>query len=404
MIEAIDYSLLRNLLLSDNDNNIHDNDDLDLGLDCDFHCNYHYDKGHNNNNNNNDIGLDLELELELEPEVDLNLDLNCFDMVSSPESTNDTPPKQEQQEQEQQQQEYDEQPQHHFIPRDDDFESFIDSMDFAKEEDAAQAQGVAAQAAAAMEAGGNDDVEDDNNDDESDGMDMASKASLSTPTKTKSKRKPRSTSPPRVSFNTDTVTTPPPPAAAAATTTDPTTTTSSTTAGNDDVGPNDIVCGRDKLSHAHIGNKMFRRVIEQNRERYQTATSRETKTRITAELVNKFCSAGRFLKKDDVTGMWSDVGEEYAREKVSHALRSAKDPNRIRVRKKRKVVKREFSEKEERVFNDLLNDQQSLFGSMVAQYEEEQGGDGEVVSVAQSSPAGQPKTDQDNGEDGADEE
>jgi hypothetical protein len=39
----------------------------------------------------------------------------------------------------------------------------------------------------------------------------------------------------------------------------------------------------------------------------------------------------RFLLKDPKTGLWHDVGEIYAREKVSHALRSR--PNEERRRK-----------------------------------------------------------------------
>lgn len=101
---------------------------------------------------------------------------------------------------------------------------------------------------------------------------------------------------------------------------------------------NDVVCGRDRFSHAHAGNKQFRTLIEENRKRYQTASSRDEKTRITHQLVTyirNLPSGGRFLKLDTQNQRWYDVGDEYAREKVSHALRSAKDPALRKPRKKK---------------------------------------------------------------------
>lgn len=138
----------------------------------------------------------------------------------------------------------------------------------------------------------------------------------------------------------------------------------------------DIICGRDKLSHAHVGNKRFRIVIEANRERYQTAPSRDDKTRITCEIVNMIKSCrpgGRFLKLNTDTKTWSDVGDEYAREKVSHALRSAKDPSRKKVRKKRKAVPKNHTEEENNVFSSLLEEQQRIFRSLVQREEEREG-------------------------------
>mmetsp|Transcript_14227 Transcript_14227/g.22228 ORF Transcript_14227/g.22228 Transcript_14227/m.22228 type:complete len:256 (+) Transcript_14227:64-831(+) len=92
------------------------------------------------------------------------------------------------------------------------------------------------------------------------------------------------------------------------------------------VSPNDfdIICGRSKLSHNHTGNKRFRIIVDMNRERYQHAPSRGDKTRITQEIMDMIrCSGGRFLKWMD--DRWMDASEDYVREKVSHALRSAKD-------------------------------------------------------------------------------
>lgn len=138
----------------------------------------------------------------------------------------------------------------------------------------------------------------------------------------------------------------------------------------------DIVCGKDKLSRAHVGNKRFRAVIEMNRERYQTAPTRDDKTQITCEIIAMIRSCqpgGRFLKFDTDTNQWIVLGDEYAREKVSHALRSVKDPLRKKIRKtKRTSVQTMYPEDENDVFAALLHGQKRIFEMLVQQEEEEQ--------------------------------
>jgi hypothetical protein len=134
----------------------------------------------------------------------------------------------------------------------------------------------------------------------------------------------------------------------------------------------DIVCGRDRTSNSHGGNKRFRCIVEMNRERYQTAPSRDDKTAITAELVTMIRSCrpgGRFLKMNE-NNNWYDVGDEYAKEKVSHALRSAKDPHRVKIRKKRKHAdKKSTTEQEKDVYAQLLRVQQEIFERLVLEDE-----------------------------------
>jgi hypothetical protein len=128
----------------------------------------------------------------------------------------------------------------------------------------------------------------------------------------------------------------------------------------------DVLCGRDKVSHAHSGNKKFRQIIEKHREGYQTASCREKKTSITCQIVNMIRDCeGHFLKRDDVTGEWSDVGDDYAHEKVAHALRSAKDPNRPKIKKPRVVPNFVPSPEQEALFQAALKDQQRIFHSLI---------------------------------------
>ena len=94
----------------------------------------------------------------------------------------------------------------------------------------------------------------------------------------------------------------------------------------------DIICGRDKLSQTHPGNKRFRELVEAHRGRYKDCMYRNDKTCITDEilaLAQSWRPGGRFLKRDaGASGKdWRDVGDHYARQKVSHALRAqTKDP------------------------------------------------------------------------------
>jgi hypothetical protein len=133
----------------------------------------------------------------------------------------------------------------------------------------------------------------------------------------------------------------------------------------------DILCGRDKICHSHVGNKHFRRLVESYRLEYQNARCRDHKTQITCsviEMVHR--NGGRFLKLDENAGIWEEVDEQYAREKVSHALRSAKDPSRPRVKKQRRTKEYVPSEEENALFQEALEEQQRVFRLLMENYPE----------------------------------
>eukprot|EP00934_Nitzschia_sp_Nitz4_P004316 Nitzschia sp. Nitz4//scaffold82_size85912//78903//79475//NITZ4_005154-RA/size85912-processed-gene-0.105-mRNA-1//1//CDS//3329558874//4306//frame0 len=133
------------------------------------------------------------------------------------------------------------------------------------------------------------------------------------------------------------------------------------------VNPADVLSGRDRPTVSHPGNKYFRKIVAANREEYQTAPSRDAKTRITSRLLDMVRKmGGRFLKIEEETGVWVELDEAAAREKVSHALRSAKDPNRIKQKKPRQVKKHVFSEEEDELFKNTLADQQRIFKELLA--------------------------------------
>ena len=89
----------------------------------------------------------------------------------------------------------------------------------------------------------------------------------------------------------------------------------------------DILCGKDKTYSKHPGNLAYIDLIASYSGRYQQATTKQEKMRITKEIVshmkNKYGS--RFIK---VKGQgWQEISDQMARDKVSHALRFANKGN-----------------------------------------------------------------------------
>lgn len=138
---------------------------------------------------------------------------------------------------------------------------------------------------------------------------------------------------------------------------------------DEDIVPNkhDILCGRDKQAFNHVGNKQFRVIIAKHRQEYQTAASREEKTRITHDIIDAIKQdQGRFLKQDPDTKQWYLVDKDYIHEKVSHALRSAKDPKEKKVaRKRQKARPITFTQEEDDTFRFLLTEQQKIFQELL---------------------------------------
>jgi hypothetical protein len=91
-----------------------------------------------------------------------------------------------------------------------------------------------------------------------------------------------------------------------------------------DVRELDVLLGRGAAINYHFGNRRFRQLVSEYRPAYYSAAKNE-KAAIAREIVDVIRNAsspGRFLLKDPVKqGVWVEVSEERAREKVSQALR-----------------------------------------------------------------------------------
>lgn len=93
--------------------------------------------------------------------------------------------------------------------------------------------------------------------------------------------------------------------------------------GNILVTDYDILCGRGGLTNHHIGNKRFRDIVALHRPDYVRAAKiqKPSVARVIVRAIRHGDPVGRFLKKDEKTGKWIDIGDKKAAEKTSQALR-----------------------------------------------------------------------------------
>jgi len=86
-------------------------------------------------------------------------------------------------------------------------------------------------------------------------------------------------------------------------------------------GPKDVCSGRGKRNWNHAGNIAFRNLIQSNVEEYMTAPNKNEKTAIVCTIVDHMRREGcRFLQQNK-QGLWFDIGDAKARDKVGHSLR-----------------------------------------------------------------------------------
>ena len=90
-------------------------------------------------------------------------------------------------------------------------------------------------------------------------------------------------------------------------------------------GENDVVLGRGGASIHNPANIRYRNTVRSHQHEYVGYDdSRHMKTLLSHQLVNEWrqqSPPGRFLKKDETTGLWADVGVKGARKKTAQLLR-----------------------------------------------------------------------------------
>lgn len=83
----------------------------------------------------------------------------------------------------------------------------------------------------------------------------------------------------------------------------------------------DVLSGRGGGTNVHPGNRNFRDLINLHRRAYLKARKND-KPAISRAIVRSIReNNGRFLKKDEKSGLWFEIGDDAAREKTSQALR-----------------------------------------------------------------------------------
>lgn len=93
----------------------------------------------------------------------------------------------------------------------------------------------------------------------------------------------------------------------------------------DNARANDVLFGRGGATNNHSGNKKFRTVVAEHQPEYLGARKRD-KAAIARRIVRIVRSrGGRFLRRDEGTGTWTEVGDKKATEKTSQALREGLD-------------------------------------------------------------------------------
>ena len=130
----------------------------------------------------------------------------------------------------------------------------------------------------------------------------------------------------------------------------------------------DVLLGREKESANHIGNKRYLAMLAFHRNEYKSCTTRDAKTCITTRLIKEIHECGgRFFKKNAETGEYEEVSHRKAHDKVSHALRQAKDPFAEKApRRRSNVVRKPPTPQENKVFDFMFAEQQRIFQEMLA--------------------------------------
>jgi len=148
----------------------------------------------------------------------------------------------------------------------------------------------------------------------------------------------------------------------------------------DQVGPLDVICGRDSFAVNHPGTISYKEMVRSHRPAYQKATKRMDKKLITEKIIDLVhARGGRFMVEQE-NGVWVEQNPEKVHDKVSHGLRSIpsshgttgagscfyhEDPH-DRAMRKRKYVVEEQTDMENRLFLKVLMCQQAIYDKLTA--------------------------------------
>jgi hypothetical protein len=125
-----------------------------------------------------------------------------------------------------------------------------------------------------------------------------------------------------------------------------------------DVNTYDVLCGRGGGTNSQVGNRRFRKLVQEFQPTYLLARRKEKPllARTIVLIIRK--RGGRFLRKDEDTGALFEVGDLKAEAKTSQALREGLDVRATKSAasslyvKKKKLKQQQQEEEEEDDFDD----------------------------------------------------
>eukprot|EP00588_Corethron_pennatum_P001306 CAMPEP_0194297676 /NCGR_PEP_ID=MMETSP0169-20130528/59500_1 /TAXON_ID=218684 /ORGANISM="Corethron pennatum, Strain L29A3" /LENGTH=718 /DNA_ID=CAMNT_0039047555 /DNA_START=113 /DNA_END=2269 /DNA_ORIENTATION=+ len=134
---------------------------------------------------------------------------------------------------------------------------------------------------------------------------------------------------------------------------------------------NDVLCGRGQSANIHPGNVYFRSLVEKRLEEFNsqpnTGEGNCSKSKITQSFVDHIRNLdppGRFLKKNSMSSLYDDIGDDAAKEKAREVLKHLRRQERLRKIKDELSVniekKPEFFIQEKNLFTHNFSDLKSF--------------------------------------------
>lgn len=117
--------------------------------------------------------------------------------------------------------------------------------------------------------------------------------------------------------------------------------------GRVDITNKDVLCGRGSIVHKHMGNRSYRRIINENAEEYQALDKNSFKYYLALSIVVAIeRQGGRFLKRDgnfmgyisNESGVWIELSRKEAVAKTAQALRDHIQGQRARVTSTKRAI------------------------------------------------------------------
>ncbi|KAL3933412.1 MAG: hypothetical protein SGBAC_010410 [Bacillariaceae sp.] len=134
----------------------------------------------------------------------------------------------------------------------------------------------------------------------------------------------------------------------------------------------DVLCGRERTSTTHVGNKRFRQMIIKKRESFQKATSQGTRLSVAEEVMTMVGEiGGRFLRRNEKSGHLEEMEDGLARELIQKAFQYVPKipkpcPPAMMIRTISQENQSSGDEVNESKYQHVLSNQRKIFEALMA--------------------------------------